>query len=328
MKNFSYARAASSEEVVAQLGIPGRNTMILSGGMDLLDLLKEGLETPDVLVSLANLDELKGIEALDGGGVLIGARTTLAELAESPVLIANYSALALAAAGAATPQIRHRATLGGNVLQRPRCWYFRNADLGCMKTGGQGCPAVEGDNRYLAILGGGPCHAVHASSPATALVALGATVHVLGADGLFEIAAEDLFAGPQVDVTTEHTLSNRDLIVAFSLTTPGAQETNTYKKVRHKEAYDWAMAETAVWLKVVGGIVESCRIVIGGVAPVPWRASAAEQWLTGRSASEANLTSASALALADAQPLSDNAYKVPIARHVVEQALTYAVDAL
>lgn len=319
MKAFAYIRAASEAEAVENLLEYGGQAKILSGGMDLLDLLKERLETPEVVISLADLEGLDAIEEGRGGQVLVGAKATLSQISEDDLISARYPALAQSAGKAATPQIRNRATIGGNILQRPRCWYFRKSECDCLKKGGNDCPAIAGDNRYLAILGGGPCHAVHASSLACALVALDASVQILGEDGLREVSVSELFTPPTVDVTRENSLLDTDVLLSFILPADGGL--NGYYKIRHKEAYDWAMAEVGISIRLSGSTVSEARIVLGGVAPIPWRAQAAESYLEGRMLTASTIAEAAERALSDATPLSMNAYKVPIAKRVVEQAL-------
>ena len=324
MKNFGYIRAATVNDVVNELAVSGRDTLVLSGGMDLLDLLKEELVTPDVMVSLAQVQGLESITVAADGKTTIGARVTLASLASNSDLQSRYGVLADAAAKAATPQIRNRATIGGNILQRPRCWYFRKHEFDCLKKGGNSCPGAAGENRYLAVLGGGPCYAVHASSLAVALVALDATAAISRPGGSRTSLVKDLFVSPGEDPTREHRLADNEVITSFQLPAPRVGSTNTYVKVRHKEAWDWAMAEAAVQLVVSGGLITDARVVLGGVAPIPWRSTDAEGVLKGKAPSTALMAQAANAAVAATRPLSDNAYKVPAAYHVVEQALLNA----
>lgn len=321
MRAFAYTRATGRDEVVELLEDGAR---LLAGGMDLLDLMKEGIETPEVVVSLADLTDLRGVSWGEDGSALVGCRTTLAQISNDVLLEAAFPALTEACAKAATPQIRNRATLGGNLLQRPRCWYFRKAELGCLKTGGDGCPAVEGENRYHAILGGGPCWAVHASSPAVALMALDASLLIQGPDGTRVERVDGFFTPPTVDPTRENRLGDADLIVGVQLAKPPAGSSSAYYKVRHKEAWDWAMAEAAVRLTISGDRITAARVALGGVAPIPWRSSAAEAALVGKAPSEATFAAAADASVAAAAPLRDNSYKVDAARHVVEQALLQA----
>lgn len=324
MRNFGYVRASTVSDVVNELAVGGRDTSILSGGVDLLDLLKEELVNPDVVVSLSQVPGLESVSVATDGKTTVGARATLASLAANLDLQTRYRALADAAAKAATPQIRNRATLGGNILQRPRCWYFRKQEFDCLKKGGNSCPGAAGENRYLAILGGGPCYAVHASSLAVALVALDASAVISRPGGSRTSLVKDLFIGPSEDPTREHRLADNEIIVSVILPAPKVGSTNCYTKVRHKEAWDWAMAEAAVQLVVSGGLITDARVVIGGVAPVPWRSAEAEVVLKGKAPSATLMAQAAEAAMVVARPLSDNAYKVPAAYHVVEQALLQA----
>lgn len=324
MKAFSYTRAASVSEAVGQLTSSGRTTVALSGGTDLMDLMKEGIVAPDVVVSLSGISGLDTISTQSGGTLRIGARVTLAQLAANSVIATGFKALSDAAGNAATPQIRNMATIGGNLLQRPRCWYFRKEELSCLKKGGSSCPAVNGENRYLAILGGGPCYAVHASSPSCALLALDAKVNVTGASGARQIDLGGFFALPSVDPTRENNLLPGDVITSIDLAPLPAGSTSAYIKVKQKEAFDWAMAEVAVRLTVSSGKITDSRVILGAVAPVPWRSTAAENALKGQTVSSSLMTQAAQAALTGAKPLSDNGWKVPVAQSLVEQALKLA----
>lgn len=323
MKQFAYVRATSVSDATTQV-LAGGDRRILAGGVDLLDLMKEHLAEPDVLVSLGSVTGLSSIQQLTSGVIRLGSRVTLGSLASSTLLSSSAKAVVDAASGAATPQIRNMATLGGNLLQRPRCWYFRNEQVSCLKKGGTTCPATTGDNRYLAILGGGPCYAVTASSPSIALAAMDALVNVSGTAGSKTIALTALYQSPSVSVTKETTLAAGDVITSVDIPVQAAGSKTVYLKQRHKEAFDWAMAEVAVRLTITNGTMTDVRIFLGAVAPIPWRATSAEALLKGKTLTASLATQAATEALAASKTLSGNGYKVNTARYLVEQAILSA----
>lgn len=324
MKNFAYTRAGSPSEALEQLAVPGRTTDLLGAGIDLLDLLKEGLATPDVLVSLAELEELRAIDVPASGMISIGARATVAEVAAHAGLGAVCAALVQAASETATPQVRTRATVGGNLLQRPRCWYFRRLELQCLRKGGAFCLAVGGENRDHAILGGGPCWYIHPSSLAVPLVALDASLRILGASGVRDVPVGEFFVPPAEDATREHRLEPGELLEAILIPVPSGADVSAHCRLTEKQSHDWPMAEAAVRVRVEGGVVSECRLVLGAVAPIPWRAREAETYLVGKPATGDSFRAAAELALVGAYPLSDNAYKVDVAKVALESALREA----
>ncbi len=298
--------------------------LALAGGMDLVPSLQENIVEADRLVNLKTIDDsaLRGIRETDGG-LEIGALTTLSEIADDDAIRKGYTALAEAASQVGSPQIRNVGTLGGNLCQRPRCWYFRHEDYECLKKGGSRCFAKEddADNEYNAILGGGPVYIVHPSNCATALVALNATIGVAGADGPREIAADDFFVLPSVRLTQENVLDPGEIVTHVTIPQMGAGGRSTYVQFAHKQAFDWAVSGAAVAVVSGGGLVESGRIVLHAVAPIPWRATSAETMLAGSSLDEGDRTEIAEVALQGAEPLSKNAYKVPLTKAMVREAL-------
>lgn len=318
---------AARERVAAE---PERRTF-RAGGIDLLDRMKEGLDAPDELVELAAIAgehgaRLRGIATTEDGGWRIGALVTLGQLAGFEDLPSAYGALEQAAGNAATPSIRNGATVGGNLLQRPRCWYFRHSDLLCLKKGGYECLAVSGDNRYNAILGGGPSFIVHPSSLGSALVALDASVTIAGADGLRTIPIEQLFAPPTVDPTREHTLADGEVLVSIELPPALAGQRSAYHFAKEKQSQDWPLAEASVRCTVEGGVMREVRVGLGHVAPIPWRSKEAEDALEGVAPSAEAFAKAAEAALSVAKPLEGNAYKVPLSQGVLRYALHYATS--
>ena len=319
MKAFAYVNPANEKEAVAALSPERGRFLPMAGGMDLLGLMKDYIVSPERLVNLKNLDAT--IAASDGG-LRIGAAVKLADLAEHAAARKLFPALTTAADDVGTPQIRHMGTVGGNIMQRPRCWYFRNEEFNCLKKGGSRCFAVEGENQYHAIFGDGPCHIVHPSSLAVPVIAYGGRFRIVGPSGAREVDAAEFFQLPNVNLYGETVLQPNEIVTHVLLPAPG-QRSAIYE-VRFKQSHDWPLATAAVNLVMDGGTVKSARIVMGAVAPVPWRVPAAERLLAGKSVDEAVAAQVAAAAVAGAKPLSGNAYKIQIARTAVKRALLRA----
>lgn len=319
MKSFEWVEPKSLEEALSLLS---EGAVVKAGGVDLMDRMKEGLDAPRRLINLRALPGLDRIEEEAGGGLRIGPLVTLAELSEHPGVRQRFTALADAAGHAATPQIRNMATVGGNLLQRPRCWYFRQADFSCRKKGGEDCLAQDGDNRYHALFGNGVCAIVHPSAVAPALMVLGASVEVRGPQGTRTLPVEQLFVRPDQDVKREHVLNERELITALRL--PATTARTAYTKQGEKESFDWPVAEVAVALEMDGRKVRKASVVLGAAAPVPWRASAAEAALMGRELDAATVRAAAKAALQGANPMTRNAYKLSIFEAVVRRTVLAA----
>jgi xanthine dehydrogenase YagS FAD-binding subunit len=321
MKPFAYVNAANEKEAIAAL-VPERGRVQpLAGGMDLLALMKDYVAQPDRLVNVKNLDSR--IARSSDGGLRIGAAVTLEALATHADAMKLYPALVQAAAEVGTPQIRHAGTVGGNLNQRPRCWYFRNEEFACLKKGGSRCFAVDGENQYHAIFGDGPCHIVHPSSLAVPAIALGARFRVAGPAGEREVPAADYYVMPDRNIFGETVLAPNELLTHMILPAPGAAKSATYE-VRFKQSHDWPLAMASVVLSMSGNTIRSARIVMGSVAPVPWRSPAAEAALAGKPLSEETAMAAADAAVAAAKPMTGNAYKVQIARTAVKRAILKA----
>ncbi len=316
--SFNYVRPATLAEACAKLASPG--TRAHAGGTDLLGCLRDGVFAANTVVSLAGIPELCGVRKNLDGGLLIGAMTTLAEVAADPAVTAGYAALADGARSAASPQLRNQGTLGGNLCQRPRCWYYRG-DFHCARKGGEKCYAVEGENQFHCVFGGNVCFYVHPSDTAPALVALGATVRVTGTDGSRSVPAAQFFVGPETDYTRETVLAPGELVTEIVLPPQPAGTRSTYRKVRARGSWDFALAGAAVAVTIAGGHVARARIVLAGAAPVPWRVPGAEREITGQRLTEQAVRNASAAAVKGAEPLAGNGYKVELLRGAVEEAL-------
>lgn len=330
MNRFSLVRLPTLAEASARVAKAPQTRMIRAGGIDVIDQLKEGLEAPDELVELRAIagDEGARMSGLveRQGGWSIGSLVTLAQLAGFADFARAFAAIREAAGSAATPGIRNAATAGGNLLQRPRCWYYRHVDLVCLKKGGAQCFALTGDNRYHAILGGGPSFIVHPSTLAVALVAHDAKVAVFSAKGERSLAIADLFVSPAVDPTREHALGPGEIVVALELPAPTGDQRSTYVAVKEKQSHDWPLGEVAVRVGLAGGKLSNVRVVLGHVAPVPWRSKEAEAVLEGQAPSAELFARAADAALAKAKPLEHNGYKIPLVAGLVRQALHGVCD--
>ncbi len=322
MQAFEHAAPENLKQALGLLSSKWGETDILAGGTDLLSLMKERIHTPKRVVSLSSIDGLGGIES-SADGLRIGATATLDDLLASTEVQKNYSALVHAAEGVSSPQIRAMGTVGGDLLQRPRCWYFRNG-LGLLAKDPKGNSLVpDGENRYHAILGNkGPAYFVNASSLAPALVALGATATLASADGERELAVESLYSTPANDGDRELAIKPNEILTEIKI--PSVSGSNATYEVRERQLLDWPLAAAAVSLKINGGKVESARVVLGHVAPTPWRSAEAEQALAGRAINEDTAMKAGEAAVSGATPLSQNKHKVQLARVAVKRAVLRA----
>ncbi len=325
MEAFEYANPAKKEQVVELLAGEWGKTAVLAGGTDLLSLMKDTVEAPTRLVSLGSVEELRGI-SLDGSGLRLGALATLEDLLEHAQVRQEYPALTQAAEGVTSSQIRSRGTVGGDLCQRPRCWYYRGG-FGLLAKGEDGKSLVPGgDNRYHAILGNrGPAYFVNPSSLAPALIALGGRVRILGANGSREVAVEQFFTSPQRDGERENVLQSNEIVTDI-LVPPARGVRNATYEVRQREALDWPLATASVALTLRGGRVRTARVVLGHVAPVPWVAREAERALRGKKLTEAVAAKAGQAAVAKAAPLGLNAYKVRLAAVAAKRALLQAAE--
>ncbi len=312
---FLYHRATSVQDAAEHLAQPG--AVSLGGGTDLLVAIAEELSSPDLLVDLRGIPNSDGIRETVDGGVRIGASTRVAELAIDPLIRQRYPVLAEACEVVGTPALRHMGTVGGNLCQRPRCWYFRRG-IPCLKNGGDHCPAVHGENQYLAILDAGPCYAVHPSDPAVALAALDAVVEVESRTGARRVSMSDLYASPSESVVEETVLRPGEFISGLLLPSAAAGGSQRYHKLMQREAWDFALVSVAGVKRPDGDV----RIVLGGVAPRPWRVnSSVEEDVASGGLDEDAIATLAERALYDAKPLSKNAYKVDLAASLLRQII-------
>jgi xanthine dehydrogenase YagS FAD-binding subunit len=322
MKTFTNTNPNTLDQavsVVQQARANGQAASLVGGGSDLLALVKDFIIKPDVLV---NLKTIKGLDHVVPGAasVEIGGLITLDALASHPMIRNQYTVLAEAAETVATPQIRNVGTLAGNVCQRPWCWYFRNG-FPCLKNGGSMCFSVGGENQFHAIFGGGPSYIVHPSDTATALVALDAKFRVVGPSGERMVPADDFFVLPRRDATRENILAPGEVLSRVQLEPAPAGRRSTYNKVLDREAWTHAVVSAAVVLDMDKEICRSASLVLGGVAPIPWRVPNVERLLAGQRITPALATKAGEAAVAGAQPLAKNAYKVPLTKALVRRTL-------
>jgi xanthine dehydrogenase YagS FAD-binding subunit len=331
MKTFEWISPATVAEAVSALksapapADPDDAARPIAGGQDLLTTMKDYLTRPSRVVNLKNIRGLDQI-ADDKGGLRIGALVTLTQLEESPLVRRSFPGLAEAAQSVGTPQIRNLGTVGGNLCQRPRCWYFRLEDVVCLKKGGTECYAATGENKYHAIFGGGPSYIVHPSDLAPMLLALDASVSVGGADGKRSIPLDKFFTLPSDgNLRRENVLKNDEIITEVQVPASKVAAHSTYLKFKERDSMDFATVAVAAAV-VVGAnkTISEARLVLGGVAPIPWRVPKAEASLLGKSLTADNVSAAAKIALQGAEPLAKNAYKIPLTQTLVRRALAKA----
>ncbi len=318
LQKFSYKKAATVQEAVATAARPGAH--ILAGGTDLLGCLRDGVFTAGTVVSIAAIPELKGISPRAGGGLRIGAMTTISEIAANKQVMESYRALGEAAGAVSSPQLRNQGTIGGNLCQRPRCWYFRG-DFHCRRKGGETCFAETGENQNHAILGWDRCYMVHPSDTASALVALGALVTIAGPNGRRTIPLGSFFVLPKVSIVKENVLQPGEVLTEILLDAAPTGRRSTYRKVRERGAFDFALAGAAIAVTLAGGKVASARIALSGVAAAPWRCVEAEKMLIGKPLDSVTVEAAAAAAVKDALALAKNEYKIAMVRGILEETL-------
>ena len=343
MQRFEWVNAQSEAEaagsgattVAAAMIVPtgGRSlqdaVIVKAGGIDLLDLMKEGLLQPRRIVNLRSVTGLDRIVEEKDGAVRVGSMVTLAHVADHPIILKRYTALADATRHSASPQIRNVATLGGNLLQRPRCWYLRSAHYHCARKGGETCFAFGGENQYHAIFDHNGCAIVHPSTAATALVALGATVELVNAKGSKRVVPlEEFFLLPDKDIHRENDLKPSEILSAVVLPNLAPSVRSVHLKQGEKDSFDWPIADVAVLLdRDPDDLCQRVSIILGAAAPVPHRAKSAEAALRGKPVQEQTAREAARAAIAGAAPLTKNAYKLPIFETLVRRAILVAGQA-
>ncbi len=323
MKSFVYAAPKAIAEATALLAGMGEKALPLAGGTDLVGLMKSRLVVPENLVDLKEIPNLSYIRE-EGAEVRIGATTTVAEVAASALLQKRYPLLTRAAGLVASTQIRNIGTLGGNLCQRPRCWYFRNGMTPCLRRDNTYCSAVLGENQYHAILGGAGCFYSYPGDLGPALMALGARAKVTGPKGSRVISLEEFYVLPARDVRRETALAPGEILEEVQIPAWPQSARGVYLKFRQRNVYDFAIASVALNLQLEGGLVRDLRLVLGAVAPVPWRALVAEAVLKGQKLTAELIDKAITAELANARPMSGNAYKVELVGQLIRQAVSAA----
>mgnify|MGYP006296867033 CR=1 FL=1 len=321
---FNYIQPKSVKEAVSAL--KGEATHVLAGGSDLLGCLRDEVLEADKLVSLSALSkELQGISKIPEGGISIGALTSISEVAESKLIKDKYPGLARAASEVASPQLRNQGTIGGNLCQKPRCWYYRG-DFHCLRKGGQLCFALGGEDAFHCILGGKNCYIVHPSDTAPMLAALEAEVHISGPEGERTLAVSKLHVPPAEDPVRETYLSPEEIITSIQVPKAKNSLYSSYRKVRTRRSWDFALAGAALALDLDGRRVRAARVYLSGCAPVPWRSVEVEETITGHELNEKIIDRAAERAVEKARPLSQNHYKVDLIKGVIREELSKAAS--
>jgi len=297
----------------------GRAVSFAGGGSDLLALVKERVVSPDVIVSLKPIQGLDRV-APQAAGLAIGGLITLDALSRDAAVRRDYTVLAEAAESVATPQIRNVGTLAGNLCQRPWCWYYRNG-FECFKAGGNQCFSVSGENQFHAIFGGGPSYIVHPSDTAPALIALDATFRITGPSGERSVPAADFFVLPRQNAAAENVLTPDEILTSIEVPAARAGTRSVYAKVLDREAWTHAVVSAAVVLQMEGTVCRAARVVLGGVAPIPWRLPEVERVLVGQPITGETAARAGEVAIAGARPLAKNAYKLPLTKNLVRRTV-------
>lgn len=318
LSNFAYVCTGSIREAVKQLTSDGAR--LHAGGTDLLGCLRDNVFDAEKVVSISRLNALRGIRETPEGGLRIGALTTITEIAESPLVRHRYHALAQAASEVASPQLRNQGTIGGNICQKPRCWYYRG-EFHCLRKGGDRCYAVGGENQFHCIFGGDMCYIVHPSDTAPALVALEAVARIVGQRGTRKVPIEHFHTLPSQDFQQETVLDPDEIVSEIFLPPAPSGLRSAYRKVRARRSWDFALAGVALALRFNGSTVKKARVVFSGVAPVPWRSREVEETITGRRLDANVAANAGEAAIRAAEPMEKNAYKIPLLRAVVAQEL-------
>jgi xanthine dehydrogenase YagS FAD-binding subunit len=319
MKSFEHVNVDTIENAISFLDSDW-NTRIIAGGTDLLGEMKREIIAPQRLVNLKTIKDSSYIRYSEEG-LKIGALTTLSDIESNEIVKKRFNILRQAISKVATPQLRNMGTIGGNLCQRPRCWYYRNPHYPCLRKGGERCFAPVGENRYHAILGGGPCFIVHPSDLAPALIALDASLEIANPEGRRIIPIEKFFVGPKIDPYRENILKFNEIVTEIRVPSPRENSRGIYLKAMERKAWDFATVSVASQIVFDDGIASNVRIVLGGVAPIPWRAPNAEAVVQGKAIDEKTAEQAAEVALINSRPLRDNVYKVELAKALVKRAL-------
>ncbi len=318
--SFDYVRPESLQAAIAHLADEG--AVVHAGGTDLLGCLRDHVVAVKKIVSIGAVRELDGITEGADGVLRIGALTSIRTVSEHALVRKRFSALAQGASEVGSPQLRHQGTIGGNICQKPRCWYYRG-DFHCLRKGGGTCFAADGENQFHGIFGGGGiCFIVHPSDTAPCLVALNATARVAGPNGIRDVPLEKFHMPPAVDVRRETVLEPREIVTEIRIPPPAAGTRSSYRKVRARRSWDFALAGVALALRFDGRRVVDGRVVLSGAAPTPWRSTEVEDAIRGRELDASVIAAAAQAVVAGAEPLEKNGYKLPLFQGVIEEELT------
>ncbi len=331
MRSFNYYPATSWEDAVAFL-TKNDKAQVIAGGSDLLGWIKDDLNGPgapraEILVDIRTIPNTNYIKFDSTAGLQLGALTPLTTVAESADVQKNYQVLATAAVSPASPSIRNVGTIAGNIMQRPRCWYLRGKEFNCYKKGGDFCFSVTGENQYHAILDGELCYIVHPSDTAPAFMSLNATAQITGPNGKRDVPFDKLFIGPRTNVLKETALEHNEILTQISVPAPLPNMKSTFIKVTQREVYDFAIVSIAATAQIENGVWKEGRVVLGGVAPTPYRATSAEDALRGQKIDANVARDAAEKTLVKARPMSQNAYKVDIAKNLISRAVLSLANA-
>ena len=325
MKPFEILTPSTLEEARSALVDRDGEASIFAGGTDILGEMKQGTWEPACLVDISRIQGLRDIQSASGE-TAFGSLVTLNEIGSHSETAVRHPAFVQAIESVATPQIRNAGTLGGNLCQRPRCWYYRSPAFDCLKKGGDHCFAVDGGNKYHAILGAERCHIVHPSDTAVALTALDADVEIFGVGGLRRLPISDLFVGPQDNLLSETSLEVGDIVTRIVIPHRNGEARSVYLKAKERQAYDFALVSVGAYLEIVDGVVRQARIALGGVSPAPYFAQTASDALRGINAEDVDASAVGRLAVEGAEPMSDNGYKVRLASNLVARAVRTLLD--
>ncbi len=318
LPNFAYLRASSVEEAAQYLAADGAR--VLAGGSDLLGCLRDDVFDTPMVVSLSRLPTLRGISRTRDGGLRIGAMTSVDDVATNQLVNDLFPGLAQAAGVVASPQLRNQGTIGGNLCQKPRCWYYRG-EFNCRRKGGSTCYAMVGENEYHCLFGGALCYIVHPSDTAPILTALNASLSVVGPQGSRTVPLSEFYVLPADDITKENVLEPGEFVTEVLIPSPADGLRTSYRKERDRGAWDFALAGIALALQLNAGVVTNARVVLSGAAPVPWRSREAEQVLEGRQIDSSVAAEAAEAAMQGARPLGKNGYKVAMFKGLIEEEL-------
>ncbi len=321
MKNFVHVKPQNLKDASQLPGNNWKDVLPYAGGTDLLGLMKDGIENPDKLIDLKALPGMDKITYTPGKGLKIGALVTITEIAEHDLINKKYTVLAQAAKEVASPQLRNQGTIGGNICQRPRCWYFRG-EFHCLRKGGDACYAVEGENKYHCIIGGGPCFIVHPSDTAVALLALDASLTVFSGKKSHQIPLKEFFVLPEKLVTRENILKPGEIVTEILVPDVPAGTRSGYLKLKERDVWDFATVSAAAVLQVQQNVVKAAWVTLGGVAPIPWWEKQVSSQLIGMTVKSTNLEQIVSNALKDAETLEQNAYKIPMAQNLIKRLIT------